>query len=180
MTTLGLGQADGPGVDVKAGFRTGWLRHIGVAIGGASGAAAVLGGFEVLKQEPTQAFALLDKWGPGFLLVLVGLFVVGKLLDGLQISVEKSSTLMAAALTTSAEANGRTADALTRLAEQGGKQFEEVRRLSMYAAQEIGGVYERFDRQDAVLSELAASVKGLHTKLSNEKAALDKKSEGTP
>jgi aldehyde:ferredoxin oxidoreductase len=64
---------------------------------------------------------------------------------------------------------------LTRLADQGTREFEQVERLAIYAAQEFPGVYQRLDRQDEVLQELAHGVKGLHTMLGNEKAALDRK-----
>jgi hypothetical protein len=157
-----LGREGSPTADVKVGFRTGWFRHIGVAIGGASGAAAVLGGYEVLKAQPNQAFALLQGWGPTFLISILAIFVVGKFLDGLQETVRASFNVVAQGVTSSAMASGRTADALTRLADQGGKQHEEVRRLAIYAAREFPAVYERFDQLDAALKELTEGVKGLH------------------
>jgi hypothetical protein len=61
------------------------------------------------------------------------------------------------------------------LAEQGSRDAEEVKRMAIYAAQEFTGVYERFDRQDDILKDLTHGVKGLHSMLSSEKAALDVK-----
>jgi hypothetical protein len=177
VTTLGLSGDGRSKIDAQVGFRSGLLRHIGVAIGGAGGAAVALGAYEVLKSAPTQSFALLQAWGPTFLIAIFCVFVAGKFLENVNSTVRESVTVMAGELRASGEAAGRTADALSRLADQGGKQFEEVRRLSLYAAQEFPSVYERFDRQDAVLHDLASSVKGLHSKLSSEKAALEKKDE---
>jgi hypothetical protein len=52
---------------IEAGFRSGWLRHIGVAIGGASGAAAALGCYEsVAAASRTRASNSLQGWGPAF------------------------------------------------------------------------------------------------------------------
>ena len=178
MTTLDLGGARMPRAEVKAAFRSGWLRNIGVAVGGASGAALALGAYQVLKSEPERAFGLLQAWGPAFLVAMLAIFVLGRFLEGLNSTVRESFAVVASGVSSSAEAAGRQADALTRLADQGNKQAEEVRRLAIYAAQEFPGIYERFDRQDAVLHDLARSVNGLHSKLGEEKAALERKGSG--
>jgi len=182
LTTLGLSEGSGPVSEVRVGFRNGWIRHVGVVLSGASGAAIVLGGYDLLRAQPIQAFALLQSWGPGFLLVLAALFIGGKFLDalvtGMQTTVAENSKLLAGALTASAEASGRTADALTQLANQGNRQAEQVERLAIYAASQFPDVYDRFDRTDEMLKEMASSIKGLHSKLSKEKAALDEKEAG--
>lgn len=178
MTVLGLGEAASQGVEAKASFRAGWLKHIGVVLGGASGTAIVLGGYDILRSEPAQAFDLLRAWGPAFLLAMLAMFILGKFLDGLNSTVRESFSVVAGGVKASAEASSRTADALTRLADQGTRQAEQVERLAIYAASEFPGLYERLDRQDEVLRDLASSMKGLHTKLSNEKNALEKKQEG--
>jgi hypothetical protein len=154
-----------PRAQVAFGFRGGWLKHVGVAIGGASGAAVILGAYEVLRAQPDRAFALLQGWGPVFLIAIVALFVTGKFLEGLNATVRESFSVVASGVQSSAEAAGRTADALTRLADQGSRQAEQVERLAIYAAQEFPGVYERFDRQDEVLKDLAASVNALRIRL---------------
>lgn len=161
MTSLGLNALGGPKAEATFGFRGGWLKHIGVAIGGASGAAVILGGYEILRSQPDKAFALLQAWGPVFLVSIVAIFVVGKFLDGLNSTVRESFSVVAAGVQNSAEAAGRTADALTRLADQGGRQAEQVERLAIYAAQEFPQVYERFDRQDEALGKLAESVNAI-------------------
>jgi hypothetical protein len=178
VTGLGLNEAAGQGVDAKAEFRSGWLKHLRIVLGGAGGAAIVLGCFEVLKSEPAQAFSLLQSYGPASLIAVVAIFVTGRFLEGLNATVRESFNMVASGVQTSAEASSRTADALTRLADQGTRQAEQVERLAIYAASEFPGLYERLDRQDEVLRDLAAGVKGLHTKLTNEKTALDKKEEG--
>jgi hypothetical protein len=181
----GMGQGGSGLGELRVGFRKGCLRYIGVVTAGGTGMAICLGAYDVLKNQPAQSFTLLHDWGPAFLICMLLVIFGSKSLDGLVLAVRESFTSIAAAVQNQAETNGRmadastkTADALTRLAEQGGKQFEEVRRLSIYAAQEISGVYERFDRTDAALLALASSVKGLHTKLGNEKTALDLKEAG--
>jgi hypothetical protein len=159
VINLGL-KGDTPSADVRVGFRSGWFRHIGVAISGAGGAAVVLGAYDLLRSQPAQAFDLLRAWGPTFLIALLAIFFLGKYLDGLNLTIRESFNVVASGLRSSAEAaaqsaeaSSRTADALTRLAEQGGKQAQEVSRLAIYAAQEFPSVYERFDRQDAMLAK---------------------------
>jgi hypothetical protein len=168
METLDLSPESAPRANLKIGFRSGWLKHIGLVIGGASSAAVVLGAFQILSSQPDRAFALLQGWGPAFLIAMLAIVLLGKFLEGLVGVIRESFSSVAAGVQSSAAATGRTADALTRLADQGGKQGEEVRRLALYAAQEFPGIYERFDRQDAamekqvkLLSELASSVKEL-------------------
>jgi methyl-accepting chemotaxis protein len=158
MVMLNLKGAAEQVSEVKVGFRSGWFRNVGVVIGGASGTALVLSAFEVLRSEPTKAFALLQNWGPAFLIAMLAIFVLGKFLDGLNQTVRESFTLMAGGVSAQAEAAGRTADALTRLAEQGGKQAQEVQRLAIYAAQEFPSVYERLDRQDVVLDKINQTI----------------------
>ncbi len=164
MTVLGFGTG-AAAANVDLGFRRGLFRHIGVVLGGAGSAAVVLGGYQLLRQQPDRAFALLQSWGPAFILSMVALVVVGRFLDGLSAGVRESFSVVAGAVQNQAEASGRTADALTRLADQGGRQSEEIRRLAIYAGREFPSIYERFDRQDDVLGKLATSVTGLHTRL---------------
>jgi hypothetical protein len=161
MTSLGLNSTGATKAEVALAFRAGWLKHVGVVLGGASGAAIVLGAYQVLRAEPEKAFALLQAWGPVFLVAIVAIFILGKFLDGLNSTVRESFSVVASSVQNSAEAAGRTADALTRLADQGGRQAEQVQRLAIYAAQEFPQVYERFDRQDEALGKLAESVNAI-------------------
>lgn len=179
MTSLDLGGAGKPKVDVQVGIRRGWLKHIGVAIGGATGASIALGGYEVFRAQPDRSFTLLQTFGPLFLVALMVLYVGGKVLEGMVAAVRESFSMVATSVHDSAEASARTADALTRLADQGGREAEQVERLAIYAGQEFPCVYERLDAQDAVLSQVVMGIKGLHSMLSKEKAALDLKESET-
>ena len=165
VTTLDLSGVSVPKVGVEAGFRFGWLRHIGIVMGGASGAAIVLGAYNIMTSQPHRDFALLQGWGPSFLIAIVALFVVGKFLEGMTATVRESFSLVASGVHSSAEASGRTADALTRLADHGSRQAEQVERLAIYAAQEFPGMYERFDRQDETLQDLTRSVNAIRMSL---------------
>jgi hypothetical protein len=179
VTALGLSETGIPRTEVAFGFRGGWLKHAGVAIGGASGAAVVLGAYEVLRAQPDRAFALLQGWGPAFLVAIVALFIVGKFLEGLNATVRESFSVVASGVHCSAEAQGRTAEALTRLAEQGGEQARETQRLATFAAQESQSVYERLDQQDEVLSQLMESVKAIQGHLTNRGGEKDGIGSGT-
>jgi hypothetical protein len=151
------------------------MRHFGAAITGASGAAVVLGGYEVLTTQPERAFTLLQAWGPAFLVSIMAMFVGGRFLDGLNSTVRESFGQMASNAKLSAEAAAKTAQALTQLAEQGNHQAEETRRLAIYAAQEFQPLYERMDKQDEALREIVHSVRGVQSMLAKEKATLDEK-----
>jgi len=175
VATSGLGLGMIPKGDVRMGFRTGLLRYLGVTVGGASGMAIALGAYEVFRSQPDKSFALLQIWGPAFLIALLAIYVTGKFLEGLVVALRESFSMVANSSHDSAVAAGRQADALTKLAEQGSRDAEEVKRMAIYAAQEFTGVYERFDRQDDILRDLTHGVKGLHSMLSSEKAALDVK-----
>jgi len=173
VTTLDLGGVGPRRADVQVGFRSGWLRHIGVAIGGASGTAVALGCYEILRSQPDKSFQLLQVWGPAFLVAMLGILVFGKLIEALISAIRESFTMVASSVHDSAKAADRTADALTRLADQGGKQAQEVQRLAIYAAQEFPGVYERLDRQDAVMAKqnqmLGEMMQGLKALSTGEK-----------
>lgn len=177
MTSLGL-STDIPRAQLALGFRSGWLKHVGVMVGGASGAAVVLGAYEVLRSEPARAFDLLQGWGPAFLLGMLGMVIGGKFLEGLNQTVKESFSMVASGVQSSAEAQGRTAEALTRLAEQGGEQSRETQRLAMFAAQESQSVYERLDRQDEVLGKLMKSMNTIQKRLC-DKSGGEKDDDGS-
>ena len=175
MTSLNLNGAVAAKAELGASLQPAWLKHVGLAISGASGTAVVIGAYEVIKAQPDQSFKLLQVWGPIFIVAILIVAVAGKLGGELIQAIRESFSMVATSVHDSAEASGRTADALTRLADQGGRQAEQVERLAVYAAQEFPRVYERMDEQDKDLKDLLSGVKGLHSMLSNEKAALDLK-----
>lgn len=157
-----------PSGEVGVAFRSGWIRHLRVALSSAGGVAVVLAIFGVLQKQPGAGFGLLASWGPWPILGLGVLWILGRFLSrtsdtihttlgGVVRSVQQSAEAQARM----AEAGGMTAEALSQLAAQGGRQAEEVKRLAIYAAQEFPGVYQRFDKQDTVLRELSESMKAL-------------------
>jgi hypothetical protein len=167
MTMLG-GAAEAAAVaGIGSVSRSAWVKHLGAAITGASGAAVVLGGYEVLNSQPERAFTLLQSWGPSFLIAVIAYFLI--------VAIRESSGIMAQSMLSSAQAASRTADALTRLADLNGDQARETQRLATFAAQGTENMLERFDKQDVMLVDLAGDIKGLHTILSKEKTALDQK-----
>ena len=179
---LGLGVKGLPEGGVEVGFRSGLVRYAKIALTSAGGAAVAFAVFSILERQPVQGFGLLTSWGPWPIVVLVALAMLGGFLSKMSDTI---SVTFGAMVTSSqqgveaqikgAEAQAKTADALTRLADQGSRQAEEVQRLTIYAAQGVNGLYERMDAQDRVLEDLGAGIKGLHTKLSREKSALDAK-----
>ncbi len=162
MTGLDLG---GKPTDLRIGFRRGLLRNVSIALGGASGAAVVLGGYELLQRQPERAFALLQSWGPAFLIALLAIFTLGTFLSGVNATLRESVSMIAESAKEGAQASARTADALTRLADQGSRQFEEVQRMSIYVSRELPHLYERLDRQDEMLEAVGDSLRRLHAKM---------------
>lgn len=165
MNLRGLGAGPSPRLAVDAGFRSGLLRHLSVAIGGASGVAVVMGAYELLQKQPAAGFALLRGWGPTFLIALLAIWVLGGFLGGMNATVRESFAIVAESVKDSAAAAARQADALTRLADQGGHQTEEVRRLAIYATREFPAIAERFNRTDDALERLTYAVTELHARL---------------
>lgn len=161
---LGLGDKGG-GTNVEVGFRRGLLRNVSLALGGASGVAVILGGYELLQRQPERAFALLQSWGPAFLIALLAIFTLGTFLAGVNATLRESVTMIAESAKEGAQASARTADALTRLADQGSRQFEEVQRMSIYVSRELPHLYERLDRQDEMLEAVSDSLRRLHAKM---------------
>ncbi|MDR3797976.1 MAG: hypothetical protein P4K93_07475 [Terracidiphilus sp.] len=156
------------GTEASVSFRRGWLRHLQLGLRSAGGAAIVLAIFELLQRQPIAGFGLLSVWGPWPVVVLVGLAIFGRFLSRMNDTIQAAFTAVVSSVqdqtqasSRQADASGRQADALTKLAEQGGQQAEEVRRLAIYAAQEFPSVYERFDRQDAVLEKVTDAVNRL-------------------
>ena len=170
MTTLGLAEAavQTPKGEFSASFRSGWVKHLRVALSSAGGAAVVLAIVSLLQKQPTEAFHLLGAWGPWPVLALAALLLLGRIGASMTETLQHSFSAFVHSAQESAHASTRTAEALGHLAEQGGRQMEEMQRLAIYAAREFPAVYERFDAQDAVLKDLAVSVQRLHERWNAE------------
>jgi hypothetical protein len=151
--------------EVAASFRLGWLRHVRVALSSAGGAAIILAVFELLQQQPLEGFRLLGLWGPWPIVALVALAFVGRFLSRMNDTIQTTFGAVVTSVHQGVEAQSKTADALSRLADQGGRQAEQVERLAIYATQEFPFVYERFDKQDAVLQDLQSGMKAICVRL---------------
>jgi hypothetical protein len=73
LSILGVhdGHADG---QLRLGFRSGILRTFALSFGGVSGAGIALGAFQLIKDNPSVAFQVLQKWGFVWLLGLVAMY----------------------------------------------------------------------------------------------------------
>ena len=171
MTGLGL-SGGAPAGEVSGSTSSGRLRHFKVALSSAGGAAIVLAVFELIQKQPVEGFKLLGQWGPWPVIVLVALVIVGGFFSRMNETVQTTFGAIVTSVERQASASNRTADALTKLADQNGRQAEEMRRLTIYAAQEFPAVYERFDQLDAAIRNLGDGVKGLHWAV-NVKGAQD-------
>ena len=165
MTTLGIGLAEVPKGEMAASFRLGWLRHIRIALSSAGGAAVILALFELLQRQPIEGFRLLGLWGPWPIVALVALAFVGRFLSRMNDTIQTTFGAVVTSVHQGVDAQTKTADALSRLADQGGRQAEQVERLAIYATQEFPFVYERFDKQDAILTDLQSGMKALCARL---------------
>jgi len=94
LTGLNLNGASRSG-EIRIGFRTGWIRSIAIAMGGASVVGIGLGLLGLAERQPTQMFELLSRWGFVWLLALAAMVLLwdlaklalgylGKLADSVQ------------------------------------------------------------------------------------------------
>jgi hypothetical protein len=152
--------AGAPQGEVSVRFRNGWVKNLRLVLTSAGGVALFLALFELLQRQPMEGFRLLTDWGPWPVVVLVALAIFGRFLSRMNDTVSVTFGAVVKGVQQGAEAQAKTADALTRLAEQGGRHAQEVERLTIYAAQEFPLLYERLDRQDAMLSAIHEIVRG--------------------
>lgn len=157
--------AKAQGSTVAVSFREGWLRHLRVGMGSAGWVALLLGLFALLQRQPAEGFGLLTSWGPWPFVALLGLGFLGHFMSRLNDTIQASFSAVVSSVQQGADAHGRTADALSRLADQGDRHAVELERLTIYAAQEFPGIYERLDQQDSVLGKLETAVGGIYTLL---------------
>jgi hypothetical protein len=161
---------------LKLRVKTAWLRGLLVLGAGAGGSMALgLGVIQALAKNPGEGFGLLKAWGPWALIVGFVVWVIWKIVVEAISVVRDGMNAWVKTAEKGADAQTRTADALTKLADQGGRSAEEVKRLTVYAAQEFPCVYQRFDAQDAMLKQsndalvaLTQSVLALTIKLNED------------
>jgi hypothetical protein len=95
MVGLGLSGTGRPPSEIRIGFRSGWVRFLGITVGGAGAVGAGIGVLDLAQRQPAQFFELLSRWGFAWLLALAalafawdlaksGLGYLGKLADSVQ------------------------------------------------------------------------------------------------
>jgi hypothetical protein len=170
VNLLGLGNRELVKPDVEASFRRGWLRHVKLVFTSAGGAALMFALVELLQRQPAEGFKLLSSWGPWPILAIAGLVLVGQFMGKMSDTIQQSFTAIVSSFQEGLASQVRTADALTRLADQGTRQAQEIQRMAMYAAQEFPILFQRLDRQDQALVELAELMNSVRTKVKDNAA----------
>ncbi len=151
---ISVAETKRPEGSLRLRVNSSWLKGLLVLGMGAGGSMALgVGALQMLSKDPREGIGLLKSWGPWAIIVFFVVFFVWKVaMEGIGVARDGMNAWVRTA-EKGADAQTRTADALTILAEQGGRSAEEVRRLTVYAAQEFPNVYARFDSQDAMLKQ---------------------------
>lgn len=148
-----------PSGEAEVGFREGWVKYLKVSLSSAGGAAVMIALFGMLQRQPVEGFGLLAAWGPWPFVVLLALAMLGRFMSRMNDTIQTTFSAVVTSVQQGSEAQAKTADALTRLAEQGGRHAEEVERVAIYAAQELGNIQKRFDRQEEMLNAILSQGK---------------------
>lgn len=124
-----------------------WAR--GLIYPGAAGViiTIMLAYAELLKRDPVAAMDLLKGWGPGFVLGLLALVVVGVFLDKM-VDAQRSGV----------DAQQKVAVALTQLAERDDRDRDRMLTETQYMAQ-------RMDQTHALVTSVAAQLCRIELKL---------------
>lgn len=128
MNVLGLGVTGKSKAEIRVGFRSGWIRSITVALGGAGILGLVFGMFNLAREQPDRVFALLGQWGFLWLIVLALMFLAWDLV--------KTGMHYLARLADSVQ---DSAVAMNRIADRDDREQERV-------TNEIGFVGRRLER----------------------------------
>jgi ubiquinone biosynthesis protein UbiJ len=124
-----------------------WIRHL--LYPGAAGImlAITLSFIKLLGTDPAAGTELLRGWGPGFVLGLLALVVVGAFLDKM-VDAQRSSV----------DAQQKVAVALTQLAERDDRDRDRMVTETQYMAQ-------RMDQTHALVTSVAAQLSRIEMKL---------------
>jgi hypothetical protein len=124
-----------------------WIR--GLIYPGVAGAiiAILLTYMQLLKTNPTAGTDLLKGWGPGFVLGLLALVVVGVFLDKM-VDAQRAGV----------EAQQKVAVALTQLAERDDRDRDRMVTETQYMAQ-------RMDQTHALVTSVSAQLSRIEMKL---------------
>lgn len=112
-------------------------------VSGSVVAAIVFYGYELLEKNPQRGFDLLLQFGPSFLISVFVLIIVWDLLGRGVGYVGKLADSM-----------DRLSSAVDRIAEKDDRQFEEMRRLSQFAAQTAERSFQILSTQSDVLERI--------------------------
>jgi len=107
--------------------------------------------YELVQKNPDQSFALLRQFGPSFLVTIVALVL---LWDLVKVGVTNVGRL--------ADSMQVLSTAVAQIAEKDDRQFEEMRRLCQFAAQQG-------ERNFEILREQAETLKRIESSIANAK-----------
>ena len=127
MTVLGLGSHERSGSEVRVGFRSGWVRSVGITIGSAGIVSLVIGLMNLAREQPAQMFDLLSRWGFVWLISLAAMFLVWDLAKTYLGRLSESIQEMAVAMNRVAEKDDRERD---RVANEIGFVGRRVERMA--------------------------------------------------
>ena len=125
----------------------------------AGGAAVVWGAFELLKDEPHEGFALLQHWGPWFLIALVAMWA----LHDLASQVLRVGDRIALSMENIAVEQQRQAVAQEKESEKDDRNFDRLQTLVSFAGQQSQTTLQRMDGQDATLRQILEQLKLLQS-----------------
>jgi ubiquinone biosynthesis protein UbiJ len=146
MTT---GQVSAAAIAVKDGVSK-WALHL-VYPGVAGVVVTILLAYtELLKSDPTAAGDLLKSWGPGFVLGLLAMVVIGVFLDKM-VDAQRAGV----------DAQQKVAVALTQLAERDDRDRDRMVTETQYMAQ-------RMDQTHALVTNVAAQLSRIEMKLTEK------------
>lgn len=98
--------------------------------------------FRLLESQPKEAIDLLSRWGPGFLITVIVIAVIGGLLSqGIDIARD------------GVNAQKSMAEAITRISEKDDRQLAEIRTLATFSAQESERTHDRLKELKTEVSE---------------------------
>jgi hypothetical protein len=140
------------------------LLMIGTSIVG--GGSAVFLITQLIRQEPTKAFALLNTWGPGYLLALFIAFLVDrlirKLIDSSRITADSAAASirdLAVQVQSVAEANGRQAKAMQVLADRDDRDKQEMQTLIGVMNAKVDQTLDELKRQNRSFERIEDALK---------------------
>lgn len=113
-----------------------WIRRLMLTSVTGIVAAIVFQFFQLLKEQPKEALAMLSQWGPNFLLWILVLAIIGGLLSQF-IEITRDGVA----------AQRQMAEAMAKIAEKDDRQIAEIQTVGAYAAQQSDKLIEKMNQQ---------------------------------